>query len=267
MRIYPSRVDFIVPRPFTVRRFILGAFLTAIAFLPRSATAQARPPAEKATSEGARAVHLFLLAIYPDLLARPTFIEILPLGGGYAVRVMDPPAKGSDLATQPSVLSAIVSFDADGQLDSYRATGLLVDDSRNTALQQQLAAHPDWTDGDADLWMQSIGGASVSNRTAPNPGPLAAQPIAKFLGNSVEVRASAFRWRGDRLPPTAVPPRASRPGFEPTPLPKWAPPPPPLAVAPMWVVEVVSAGRGAKALNYRLEYEPFGGRLIGAVRQ
>ncbi|MND05121.1 hypothetical protein D3C83_257200 [compost metagenome] len=49
-------------------------------------------------------------------------------------------------------------------------------------------------------------------------------------------------------------------------VPASVPPPPRLAVAPVWVVEVL-AEDGAAPGRYRLEYEPFGGRLVAAVRQ
>jgi hypothetical protein len=196
-------------------------------------------------------------------MTRPVAVTLTPLADGQiVVEVKDAvPTKGAE-----PLVTAAIAFDKSGRLKTYAATGTLLDDTRNRALQQQLAAHPAWTDQDKDVWLQSNGGQPTLGRTAPAAATLTADPVSTFLGQSVLADSSTFRWRGDVSPVKAdgTPPKV-RPGFAPA-----APPstgPPPLAIRPVWVVGVTTDPGSASSAHYRLEYEPFGGRLVGVVRQ
>jgi hypothetical protein len=66
------------------------------------------------------------------------------------------------------------------------------------------------------------------------------------LGTRVTAGASTFQWKGDGTRAAAASTFRSR---------------------PTWVQEATATGKDEGAVSYRLEYEPFGGRLVAVTRQ
>jgi hypothetical protein len=62
----------------------------------------------------------------------------------------------------------------------------------------------------------------------------------------VTAGASTFQWKGDGTRAAAASTFRSR---------------------PTWVQEATATGKDDEAVAYRLEYEPFGGRLVAVTRQ
>jgi hypothetical protein len=206
-----------------------------------------------------------VLAAYPELLARQISIHIQPVGGMLVVRVTDGPASGKPSAAVPALVSAVASFDSSGRLERYSATGVLLEDARNQALREHLAAHPSWKESDAELYLQQLIGRSAAEAL----GPLAAVTARgrAVLGGSVALHgAPRLHWkRGAMERPGSE--RVVRPVFQPPPAPPGVPRPPASAATPLWIVDASSTDASGAPVQYRLEYEPISGRLVGAVRQ
>jgi hypothetical protein len=227
------------------------------------------PPANGLPAD-VRAARDLVFGAYPDLIGRPVNIEITPIGDSYAIRVTDAPAQGEKASALPSLVSAFVSFDAQSRLKTYTASGVLLEDARNQALRQQLAAHPEWQESDIDLYLQQITGRSAAEGLAP-PAQTAEKSRAALGATATIAQAPTLRLRSeaaasDAVATERVAPR-SRSAFQPPPAPPNLPPPPASAVKSVWVVEATTEGANGETARYRLEYEPISGRLVGAVRQ
>lgn len=245
--------------------------LVLVVGLPAWAAAQTpRDRGETARASGlpaeVQAAHGFLFSLYPELLTRELAITLTPVGEAWLVEVADAPA-----AVEP-LLTATMAFDRSGQLQHFSARGVLVDQVRHDLLWQQVRDHPEWADSDAEVWLTGIGGRPTIGQPAPETTRVEQQPWRTFLGTSVATERARFRWRieddetaagpsGPRQAPRVDLSTLHRAGGPP------APPVPLPAVRPSWVVETRGVDADGNPVRYRLEYEPFGGRLIGAVRQ
>jgi hypothetical protein len=186
----------------------------------------------------------FVLLAYPDLTSRPVNVAFNVAGRVVAVTVTDAPssADANGGAREP-LLNAAVGFAASGELESYAATGVLVDRTRNEALVKTLAEHPDWADSDADAALQAMGGRP-STGAAPS-SPIDAPKLERFIGSSPTVGDATLRWRPSKTGGTSER----------------------FAAVPGWTTEVTATRRDGARLTYRLVFEPFGGRLVMVTQQ
>jgi hypothetical protein len=256
-----------------IGRQVVGAGLAAgslLGLVPSVVAAQDRALTEpsKVPLGVQRAEHLLYTA-YPELRQRPLAVTYTPVDGQWAIRVTDAP---TEAAAAPSValVEAVVAFDEAGRLRHFRATGALLEDARNGALWQQMKEHPDWGESDADVWLQQVGGQSTVGRSAASVATLKPDEWQSLLGSVPSVAAARFRWRSEGASRRATP-VLGQPPVNPDRLPEAMrrnpPPPPTMAIRPSWLVEVTAQDDGGRVVQYQLEYEPFGGKLIGAVRQ
>jgi hypothetical protein len=187
----------------------------------------------------------FLLLAYPDLMSRPVNVAFNVTGRTVAVTVTDAPVPGdSKPAVQEPLLNASVAFAASGELETYAATGVLVDRTRNEALVKALAEHPEWADSDADAALQAMGGRP-STGAAPS-APLDAAKLRRFVGNDAEkVGDAQLRWRPSKNGGTSER----------------------FAAVPGWTTEVRATKRDGVQTTYRLVFEPFGGRLVMVTQE
>lgn len=72
----------------------------------------------------------------------------------------------------------------------------------------------------------------------------ATQPWQTFLGRTATADRTTFQWKRDAKTPAVA-----------------------STGAPAWITETTATGKDGKTLRYRLEFEPFGGQLVGVVRQ
>ena len=239
-----------------------------IVLWPLLTEAQTTPAAPKPLPEGLLAAERLLANAYPELRQRRTAAVYTPVGEQWVVRVSDPPAPG---APSPAPLvEATVALDVNGRLKSFRATGAILDDTRNNALWEQMKAHPEWDESDADIWLQQVGGRSTVGRSKESVATLKADEWQPLLGSAAEVVSARFRWRSVGTPKRSTPALGQGPvnADRLSDVVRRSPPPPPiLATRPSWLVEVVAQDDAGKRITYQFEYEPFGGRLIGVVRQ
>jgi hypothetical protein len=159
--------------------------------------------------------------------------------------VNDAPAPGESAAiVREPLLTAAFRFTASGELETYAATGVLVDRVRNEALVKTLAAHPDWTETDADAALKAMGGRP-STGAAP-ASPIAASKLERFLGRDVATSGSSrLQWRPSKT-------GAATERF---------------AAVPGWTTEVTAKRRDGQPVSYRLVFEPFAGRLVMVTPQ
>jgi hypothetical protein len=159
--------------------------------------------------------------------------------------VKDAPAPGESAAVvREPLLTAAFQFTASGELDTYAATGVLLDRLRNEALVKTLADHPDWTDTDADAALQKMGGRP-STGVAPT-SPLDASKLERFLGRDAATAGSSrLQWRPSKT-------GAATERF---------------AAVPGWTTEVTAKRRDGESVSYRLVFEPFAGRLVMVTPQ
>jgi len=245
---------------------ILGLALATPALAQTGGKAEAPKPRVPAAVSAA---HQFVLSAYPDLLTRAVSVTLTSLADGQIVVAVTDAAPTTGKAPAPAPLvSALVAFDAGGRVKTFAATGTLLEDARYGQLQQQLAAHPEWRDADKDAWLQAAGGPSTNRRNAPTVAALGNDAVRTFLGDAVLTEDAAFHWTGVR---TSVkvegPPLKKRVSATAIVLPEKLPAPPPLAIKPVWVVEVAANAGSSQQTRYQLEYEPFGGRLVSVVRR
>lgn len=241
---------------------------TAMVLCPQLTAAQTTTAPAKPLPAGVLAVERLLASAYPELRQRRVAAIYTPVDGQWVVRVSDPPTPGT--ASPAPLIEATVALDADGRLKSFRATGVILEDARNNALWEQMKAHPEWDDADADVWLQQAGGRSTVGRSKESVATLKADDWQPVLGSGAEVVSARFRWRSAGTPKRSAPALGQAPVNAdklPEIVRKNPPPPPILATRPSWLVEVVARDDGAKRLTYEFEYEPFGGKLIGVVRQ
>ena len=241
----------------------LGCLTVAVTSVAQERSAPRRE--ESPVPADVRAAHLFVLAAYPDLVTRPITVSLTPLNGQVVVRVVDATPPGPSNTDAAPLVSAVVAFDAAGRVTTYAATGALLEDTRNRAFLQEMAAHPEWSEADAEGRLDSLGGRSTAR---PSPGSTPSETKWRtFLGVSVSAAPARLRWKGDPSAPRAasVSPAtlaaltaSQAPGL---------PPPPTLAIKPAWIAEITAETGGPAPARYRVEYEPFGGRLIAVVRQ
>jgi hypothetical protein len=181
----------------------------------------------------------FVLLAYPDLMTRPVNVTVNVAGRTVAVTVSDAPTSASATPREP-LLQAAVTWAEGGELETYAATGVLVERTRNEALVKTLAEHPDWTDSDADAALQAMGGRP-STGAAPTSPMDDASKLDRFVGSDArKVGDSTLRWR-----PSKNGGASER-----------------FAAVPGWTTEVTARKRDGTAVAYRLVFEPFGGRLV-----
>ena len=110
-------------------------------------------------------------------------------------------------------------------------------------LVRQAHTHPEWQDSDVDLWVTAAGGQTTVTGVGPaRVSELATPGWARFIGVRPATAAPAFRSASRGSAPTVS--RGETTG------------------APAWVVDATSTGADGAALRYRVEYEPFSGRLV-----
>jgi hypothetical protein len=211
----------------------------------------------------------FVLAAYPDLRGRAVQMLAVPAGQTVVVRVIDPPARFEDGRTVVPLVEATVGFDAAGEIVGYQATGVLLDSIRHDQLWEQVRVHPEWTAADVEGWMVGVGGPPTVGRSAPGAEALDSAPWRRYLASTLAAQGSRFRWRADGAADTAAPPVAvgDLRAHGVTPPASMTAAPPLLTVKPVWRVDAVGTSPQGQPIRYRLEFEPFGGRLVGAVRQ
>jgi hypothetical protein len=187
----------------------------------------------------------FVLLAYPDLMQRPVTMAFNVTGRTVGVMVNDAPAPGESAAiVREPLLTAAFRFTASGELETYAATGVLVDRVRNEALVKTLAEHPDWTETDADAALQAMGGRP-STGAAP-ASPVDAFTLERFIGrDAAPVEAARLRWRPSKA-------GVASEGF---------------AAVPGWTTEVTAKRRDGQPVSYRLVFEPFAGRLVMVTPQ
>ena len=182
----------------------------------------------------------FVLLAYPDLLSRPVNVTFNVTGRVVAITVVDAPAAGEskDVQREP-LLNAAMEFTATGELLTYAATGVLLDRTRNEALVNALAEHPDWAESDADAALQAMGGRPSTG--APPSSPIETSTLDRFVGtNPTKVGNAQLRWRSSKNGGTSER----------------------FAAVPGWTTEVAATTRDGTRVTYRLVFEPFGNRLV-----
>jgi hypothetical protein len=211
-----------------------------LALRPVSAGAQTSPvPAE------VRAAQEFLLSAYPELAKEALLIQLKPNpAGGWLLSVAEapPPAPPNDpvapQAPAAVLLRGALTFDAGGRIASYAATGPFLSDGANAVLRDAVRAHPEWTEGDVDAELMRMGAAGAIGQVFTPAAPATAPGLSRHLGQNVSAGAGQFAVR-DAGGPTR-----------------------PAAIRPGWVVEASAINSANQFVEYRLRYEPFGGRLI-----
>lgn len=195
------------------------------------AQGRASGPAQVPTE--VRAATEFLFVANPDLLQRPIAMTANPTGGRVIVTVRDgTPSAGR----APTLLGAVFEFLATGELKSYVASGELLEQARNEAVRQSLRAHPGLTPLQLLSAVRSIETPAAPATTA---GAIDPARWSRFVGTNPQVGAA----KG------AV---TARPGS---------------VDSPDVVRDLQATARDGTAAAYRLQYEPFGGRLVAVVRQ
>jgi hypothetical protein len=186
----------------------------------------------------------FLLLVYPDLATRPVTVTFNPSGRTVAVSVADAPGPGeAPSAGREPLLTAGFEFAESGELQSFAATGVLLERTRNETLARTLAEHPAWTDTDAEAALLALGGRPST--AVPPMSQIEPAKLAPFVGASpAPSKTSQLRWR----PSTDVADQ-------------------PFAATPGWTAEVAATTRDGKRATYRLVFEPFGGRLVLVTRE
>jgi hypothetical protein len=205
-------------------------------------------PRAVVSSDDVRAVTDLLFLAYPDLTGRPTTLTVNRQDGTLVAVLEDAvtsPAASREPAPEP-LLDAVMAFDADGSLRSFVANGVLLDRTRNDAFKAALRAHPDWTDGDAEVQLTALGGRTTAAAMADAFGGRDEARWTRYLGANAHARAASLRLRqrGDAA--------GAAPAFD---------------TIPSWVRDIDVTRPGGKAAVYELRFEPFGGRLVAVSRQ
>jgi hypothetical protein len=165
-------------------------------------------------------------------------------GGALLVSVADG-ALGVAGEPPPVLAAARFEYDANARLRRYDGYGPMLEETRNAELHQQLSANAQWFDSDADVWLKERGGSSTFE-SAPPSVDAATRQVAEHLGMPWVPGRPQFVWYAESQSVEAA--RAFR-------------------GRPAWTAEVAWVGPDGLTETYRLEYEPFGGRLISVVRR
>ena len=159
--------------------------------------------------------------------------------------MFDLPASSRLESEHPPLLAATFEFATDGGLRLFVAHGVLLDQQRNEALVDQLSAHPKWADSDAEVALMSMGGRSADGAVQAAPSEVGLAALARFLGAEPKVLGIRPNWRQDGVSDG----------------------PAPFTSAPGWRTGITAKGRDGNVVSYRLDFEPFGGRLTSLVRE
>jgi hypothetical protein len=210
------------------------------------AGASDRMPAEVVAAQD------FLLTTYPELAEHQLALYLRLDGDVVLASIEDAPVSTSHdktvaaVADRPApLIVATLAFDAQGQLLRYAGHGALLEETRNTQLLTQINDHPTWKDSDLDAWLIEAGGpTTVTGTPPPAVSRAATQPWQTFLGSAAKADRTTFQWKRDATAPALA-----------------------STGAPAWITETTATSKDGKPLRYRLEFEPFGGKLVGVVRQ
>ena len=220
----------------------LGAVLVLVAALLVPIHAAGPQRGGPTVSADVQAAQALLVLAYPELLDRPVTFRFVATDGGLRVRVaeaVDPLAAPAGEA-QPDLVEVVVEFGSDGQLARFRAEGALVSSPARDALSAAMQAHPRWTEEERDTRLAALHAAHP--RGGPFDVRLDVARWARFLGANAHAAAAAFDW-GATGPPDSP------------------------SDGPRWVAHLTSTGTGGRPAQYRLDFEPLGGRLVAITRQ
>jgi hypothetical protein len=189
--------------------------------------------------------HAFLTAVYPDLDLRG-LSTTFRIDQGRVLIAVAPTSKPTDRKPVEFVplVRASVEFDADGHVQSFAADGVYLEQARNLAFSDALKAHPNWTDSDAEVWLQQNAGRSVVGRTFAPPVNLTSAPLEAAFGARAAAQSAVFHWRSPGKAGVAAK-FAGKPG---------------------WIVQVTLPGDKGPVIRYELEFEPIGERLVRVTR-
>ncbi len=195
------------------------------------------------------AAQSFVFAAYPELAGRALLMHLKPENGQVLIAISEAesPAASVEAVTPPLIVGSI-AFDAKGQLQRYAAHGALLDDTRNKLLLQQAAAHPEWGESDLDAWLTAAGGRTTVTGVAPSEVQASmARPWKSALGANMVTGPATFQLK-------ARSDQKSAPNV-------------PTTGVPGWTVPATATAADGSTLQYVLEYEPFGGRLVAVTRR
>lgn len=194
-------------------------------------SAGSMPPAVRAATS-------FLYAAYPELVGRALEIQMVPQGDEWLVSLSEVVGAGREPADRPVLVRARFTYDTAGQLTRFSADGPLLSDGANAMLRDAIRKNPGWIESDADVELMRLGGASLVGPAFAPMVPATKTDLARHLGAGVTATAAEFKLR------------ESQAGLE-------------TAAKAAWVVDATATDAAGKAVQYRLTYEPVGGKLVG----
>jgi hypothetical protein len=210
-----------------------AAFAVLLALVPTSITAR-----QSSTISGAALeAHGVLNALYPELRTQSLAVETLRTGQGLQLRVAEPvPERRFQTRDQATrlLLAADLAFDQRNVLTSFRAAGPILRESDNSSLRSRLRAASQPTEA-LLTELQSFG---IRTGAAMRAGaPIA--DLEQVLG-SLSVRSVSLKSVASEVD--------SRYGA-------------------VWEMSVTSQRPSQSPRQYAIQFEPYGGRVVGLKLQ
>lgn len=181
---------------------------------------------------------------YPELLVRRVAITVNPHDGFLAISVtdvVDGALARQEVAPVP-LFTAEIALNAAGEMTAFGARGPFLEQARNEALGNAVLEHPEWSEADAWRFMLSLGGRDT---TAAAPiGTLNLADGPTLLGTRAVVHDDAALSRNASA--SADKASVSKLG---------------------WTTRLRTTTEKGTAAQFKLTFEPFGGRLIQVTRE
>ena len=218
--------------------------------LPNARALRLPRPSANATDDRAPRLGAALGEIQPPgefqrpLLARRVSITVNPQDGFLAISVtdvVDGALARQEVAPVP-LFTAEIALNAAGEMTAFGARGPFLEQARNEALGNAVLEHPEWSDADAWRFMLSLGGRDTTAAAPIGTLDLADGPT--LLGTSGTVTDDAALSRNASA--SADKASVSKLG---------------------WTTSLRTTTEKGTAAQFKLIFEPFGGRLIQVTRE